>query len=1073
MKKNEMSKEQAALDKYLRNQSQDVLQRYEEALGHANYYIQNEKVEVKSFAEGFGKYVKAMRNNQVMTIGTAGHEMLIYKEGGQYHFYDPNDAELGFREVRTADQVVDKVMFYQFLTEGFVGIDMDFIDVVVTPNEKNVIDPEEIFELLQGLLNKIREMTGKKVAGKEEPELVKENAREELQQFIDQNAGSSDMEIQLLMSDIDRALVYEQAALGQIQPVRQGESAVVKPFLGLCAAYFNTVYKPEKLADSTGVCYGLCMIFRELLSQTGSIEETSNIFYSQIHVLTKLAERISPRGEEVLLNDEEIELVEKVSAGTQLSMIGLFHASQNLRLSSADVSSVWTDGTHNDSEHHSQASTLPLSVMMKPPGSIERERALSNPIVIYDSLRESGEAEEMRMFQRFTRYRYNDQAEIKSIDGIDWKHEVSIELRNNKEFVLAVLRGEYGERNKTLYPHISASLKTDIDVVRLCIEKGVYPPYPKMYRYLSLNEEQEKECLKLYLTRQLSLEDVHRDIIFSLSFIPLQLKEDPEIKPLIEMAVQEGWFEQTKKISWEKSGDEAYVIENIGQYALADRMDDKTLIHPDLRNKSEVIRAWILSRAHVVDIRILNKDFPEVMHDIELQKQIVRSNPWQFRYADLSIQNDMILVKELVQTARFDMYWIADASKDILGNEEIMQLAIAKSPKCLKYASKEIRGQKEVVLAAAEDDRVLWYASDALKGDRELVLAVVQKNGHALQYASDALKGNRDIVLAAVRRHFLAVQYIDQSLTIKTDLAICKAWIEGGGKLKDIQEIFDSEMLCTHKNELAQCCTQISTLFSCSWNDLPESWREPDVDGRYSPGMISIVCKIIQLDVSSMVQIPVILQENTDIQKVIFKMSPRMTSDSWSCIQSQTLATELMMSSANYQHFSKLNEKLRNNEGFVLNLIQKGALKEEQCRFIGKDLMKDQVFCIKLVLKYNNALEYVYSSLKTDHEFWKELIAKQDSFLSKAPDALRDDKDYMAELIQSKSSLVEYASDRLQSDKKFMLKVVGSDRRFTDHLGSHELLYKHDMANPAGKIEEEGANKPQAIDHGTSKQGKP
>ena len=120
-----------------------------------------------------------------------------------------------------------------------------------------------------------------------------------------------------------------------------------------------------------------------------------------MNVLTRLATRMDLSESTALLNEEEVELVERVSAGTQLSMIALFHASQKTALSSADVSSAWGDQLRLVGKGVTQSQTLPLSVMIKPPGSIEREPALSNPIVIYDSLKESGVDEEEKLTQKF------------------------------------------------------------------------------------------------------------------------------------------------------------------------------------------------------------------------------------------------------------------------------------------------------------------------------------------------------------------------------------------------------------------------------------------------------------------------------------------------------------------------------------------------------------------------------------------------------------------------------------------------------------------------------------------------
>ena len=65
----------------------------------------------------------------------------------------------------------------------------------------------------------------------------------------------------------------------------------------------------------------------------------------------------------------------------------------------------------------------------------------------------------------------------------------------------------------------------------------------------------------------------------------------------------------------------------------------------------------------------------------------------------------------------------------------------------------------------------LKYASDELKGDRDVVLAAVTQNGHALKYASDELKGDKDVVLAALQ-HVKGGSYDERRYSIHD---VCQA----------------------------------------------------------------------------------------------------------------------------------------------------------------------------------------------------------------------------------------------------------------------------------------------------------
>jgi len=70
-----------------------------------------------------------------------------------------------------------------------------------------------------------------------------------------------------------------------------------------------------------------------------------------------------------------------------------------------------------------------------------------------------------------------------------------------------------------------------------------------------------------------------------------------------------------------------------------------------------------------------------------------------------------------------------------------------------------------VVLAAVtQNGRALKYASEELKGDREVVLLAVTQDGFMLYHASEELKRDREVVLAALAQHELALDFVSAEL---------------------------------------------------------------------------------------------------------------------------------------------------------------------------------------------------------------------------------------------------------------------------------------------------------------------
>jgi hypothetical protein len=108
--------------------------------------------------------------------------------------------------------------------------------------------------------------------------------------------------------------------------------------------------------------------------------------------------------------------------------------------------------------------------------------------------------------------------------------------------------------------------------------------------------------------------------------------------------------------------------------------------------------------------------------------------------------------------------------------EEVLK-AVKQYGLALKYASDELRGDREVVMAAVKQDGLaLKYASDELRGDREVVLAAVWQDAYALSCASDeviaemgrclaehmAKYPEREIIEEMVRCWEYSMEYDDQ-----------------------------------------------------------------------------------------------------------------------------------------------------------------------------------------------------------------------------------------------------------------------------------------------------------------------
>ena len=105
------------------------------------------------------------------------------------------------------------------------------------------------------------------------------------------------------------------------------------------------------------------------------------------------------------------------------------------------------------------------------------------------------------------------------------------------------------------------------------------------------------------------------------------------------------------------------------------------------------------------------------------------------------------------------------ASKDLIGDREIVWSAVRQDGCALEFASRELRCDHAFVLAAVEEKGSAFeFALEVLRGDREVGLAAVKQYGCALEFASEEMRDDREVVLAAVNQSDDAFEFASEEL---------------------------------------------------------------------------------------------------------------------------------------------------------------------------------------------------------------------------------------------------------------------------------------------------------------------
>jgi hypothetical protein len=126
------------------------------------------------------------------------------------------------------------------------------------------------------------------------------------------------------------------------------------------------------------------------------------------------------------------------------------------------------------------------------------------------------------------------------------------------------------------------------------------------------------------------------------------------------------------------------------------------------------------------------------------------------------------------------------ASRALRNDREIVMLAVKDCGNLIEFASDELRNDREIIMAATDNvafahlfngnawpnSTIFYYASDQIRGDREFVLKIIKIDGKAFKYCSDVLKDDRHVALEAIKQYPKAIMYVSERLFFSREFVI-------------------------------------------------------------------------------------------------------------------------------------------------------------------------------------------------------------------------------------------------------------------------------------------------------------
>lgn len=162
----------------------------------------------------------------------------------------------------------------------------------------------------------------------------------------------------------------------------------------------------------------------------------------------------------------------------------------------------------------------------------------------------------------------------------------------------------------------------------------------------------------------------------------------------------------------------------------------------------------------------------EVKNNKEFMLSFVYKCAHALKYASKELQDD----DEVVALALDHGYYgIEYASDRIKSNIDVMRKVITDERRLglLKYASDEIKDNREIaLLAVTHDAQNLRYVNKRLLGDEEIVMTAMQQSAYLIELASEEIKNKPDFFIFACKQRGENIRYAPEHLKDNDELGL-------------------------------------------------------------------------------------------------------------------------------------------------------------------------------------------------------------------------------------------------------------------------------------------------------------
>lgn len=342
-------------------------------------------------------------------------------------------------------------------------------------------------------------------------------------------------------------------------------------------------------------------------------------------------------------------------------------------------------------------------------------------------------------------------------------------------------------------------------------------------------------------------------------------------------------------------------------------------------------------------------------------------------FAAPSLKSDRVYVLELIKTFNNDEI-LAHISDNLKNDPDFVRILIKKfNPLSFKYASNELKSNKEFILDALKRgcdtgyiEHMLIYISTDLYEDGDFMLTIyeISKDDFICSYMSKRLLRDRKFILSALEVSHVIFNYISKKL--KKDKEI-------------LQKIINKHGLLNYASEKQQNDREIVLGAVKQWGHALKFASTALKNDR------EIVLAAVEKSGTSLQFASNKLQNERDIVLAAVKV--------------------------NGSALEFASDELKNDIDIVMIAIRENS---HSFKYASKELQNDRVTVLAAVQQRGSLLQYTSKELQNDREVVLVAVKNDWSALKHASNDLKNDREVVLVAVKTNRFALEYASDELR-----------------------------------------------------------